>query len=670
MGSGQTIIQYGNTPSTAVKLYRCLTRSFEQVPVYDESGTDLMYWKFTVSVTGFLHGHPQTSFYGLVGSPWPTSTHQPLRASTITSAATQHVGMRYMLAPRQSFVMTMGATTGPTSGVSAPSGGTVLLQANPVETTPSLLSGLTNYDVNNGPRCTSFVVTHMVTDEVYRVDATFEICKVECDENGAALGNTRGVLSHRWSVSDSLETNLRTTRTYSGRLRVASANINATSFRHMCVPPLQPGFRRDAMSFRVTESALELDYTITDNEVMAAAPYPARRWSIEHTVQSNNAKMGDSSISVMLEGDRNCNKGDLIEIAIYTISAKMFGKRPEALIPGEPTAILTSLSFTDHIGDVNRITAHATTKSTLDATLGWRAAIRGRNPTPTDPATGNPDALGRPLLATDFYQMQLTLGVYGGSNDPDVAGIANYDPNLSYGARVSDEPEYKGPARLAAIFACRLQSPCNDLHKIVESGQAEGTDANESPEILPRTTITAVSVPELDVDSETLYTDEHVTNPYTFFQMETIYDRNPMRVAMPIAASSSSGGGAIPDGTRVIQLAPHQLRRKVRIHAERVGKEPEFPDAENFPGFIASGDNPTQTLLKSRLMPGTVEYLPDGQKLYRATMEATFAMSKQPAADTPLPVGRDIWTLPESGSDGYVKTSPTLTDGDWGAVTT
>ena len=45
-----TSLEYGG-----IEIVNCLTKQFDQDPVYDESGTDILYHKITITVIGYVH---------------------------------------------------------------------------------------------------------------------------------------------------------------------------------------------------------------------------------------------------------------------------------------------------------------------------------------------------------------------------------------------------------------------------------------------------------------------------------------------------------------------------------------------------------------------------------------------------------------------------------------
>ena len=218
MSNGQTIVRYGDS-STGVTLYRCLTRRIEQRPVMDTSNASVKCWKFVVQVTGYLHGWPTACSYLTVGG-----------FAAPSDASTLHKAARWRLGPRQKFEMKVGCTgTDFTTGQR-------LLFAKPMTTvtTPNDLtsSGLTDFDVEDGPRCLQFDVVHVSADNIYKVEAVFEISKLQCNDDDEAPDNTNGVLSHRWACVDSIDANLRTVRTYHGMLEIATSQFSPHWFRH------------------------------------------------------------------------------------------------------------------------------------------------------------------------------------------------------------------------------------------------------------------------------------------------------------------------------------------------------------------------------------------------------------------------------------------------------
>ena len=668
MASVGTYIQYGN-----VKLYRVITREVRQEPVFDDSRTDLLYHKTTIRVSGYLHGHTDWSY--LMSEP----------VTSVGGATAAHKLMRYQLPPRLPFIMAVGAVE--SGGVMQPARTAgnqpiVLMEAYPFparisvpqavkndDGTTTEVPGninLKNLDVANGPRCLEFVVSHITGNELFHVEATFEICKVECTPDGSVPYNSYGVLSNRWSVSDVLDANMRTIRTYQGTMVLASAKIHAHQLRWLISPPLQPLFRRERMEFVWETDGLKLHWTVTDQEIACAAPFPARKWSVTHTIRTHRAMIGASSIQIAVEGDSDVNKADLIEICHWVISAKMFRKTPPEVAkdPKEVFGanqtpvdyIVDRVEFTDHIGDVNAISATAEVRSLLTAKDGLAMAFQN---------------FGQPIVAA---QLPPPLQKNVGNNFPYNAGTGKpYDIARSWGGYAGQIPEVEGPASIVGIVACFFQTPCNDHHFATHEYEVltKNYEREDSVDLVPYTA-TVVSNLQLSTDTNaTPYTANHMMYPYTFWQVDNVYKTHAMRAQMPIAKVPATGTVAKFAATSsVVRIAGGQTRRIIRISAERAGDWPELPDAETlaalpwpYPESIDReiGWSPLiQYYLRSALKPGRSVTTATGQVIFRASMEIVLALSRPPTPKEKLALGNEKWT-----NKGPQTTTTTLTNSDW-----
>ena len=109
MAAGQTVLTYGSMVIT-----NCLTQpgGFAQEPIFDESDTDMMYYRFIVRVTGYVHGLPSIVTVGVLPN------------YGANSAALSHRAVRYTIAPRKPFLMQMGCDQNLLNGQT-------ILQCNP-----------------------------------------------------------------------------------------------------------------------------------------------------------------------------------------------------------------------------------------------------------------------------------------------------------------------------------------------------------------------------------------------------------------------------------------------------------------------------------------------------------------------------------------------------------
>ena len=360
MGTGQTVCNYGT-----LSLVRCVISHFDQKPRFDRSDTDMECWEYTIGVTGYLRGDLQTT-----DDAGPKQVINDSEAENVLGqgAAVNYEQLRWRLYPRQTFVLATGCASDDVN-----SGGIVLIAdaANAgFVTTPTALenstSGLSNIDVNDGPRCTRFMIEHVGADNVWKVNAMFRVCLTQCEDDGTT-GNKTGILSHRWSSIDALDRNLRVRRSYRGLLVLATAQFSPHWFRSLVVPRLQPGFRRESMTFAANENGKALQYEIVDQAVDTAAPSPARFWSGEHTeVMLREDTKSAGMMTLRLEADSTVAKVDLLTLGLYCITAKLLGVQPGANQTAQ--ADLSEIAITEYIGDVNAITISAKSSRIIGTT--------------------------------------------------------------------------------------------------------------------------------------------------------------------------------------------------------------------------------------------------------------------------------------------------------------
>lgn len=613
MAAGQTCIQYGS-----LILTNCRTLAFEQEMVFDESDSDLLYFKTRIRVVGFLHGRSVNT--GASPGSSSSSYWNPSTAIFPTpgdgSAGHHHYSIRYLFAPRQNFEMRLGASFNTTNGQM--SGGVPVLTAMAFQSS-SDWSEATNKDLNNGPKARVFDVTQIAGDTSLRVEVEFEICKLECNANGGC-SNTCGVLSNRWSCVDDIDQNFYTTRTFRGKLRTVSSRINANSFRDYVVPPLQPGMRRQAMEFVVSADGLNLEYTIVDREVAFAPPAPATTWKMTHTESiTREGELGFySEVNITLGGDRTCDAKKLISIAAAIAEAKIL----QALNP--KACFLQSISITHETSDdTNLIHLHAKGRRTekASAVLGVAAA-----------------RLGRPIEQVDLKNT-----------------VANYNRDFSRGARTGEQLEVAGPISLVGAFASYLQQPCSTQHKIFEGNPS---DTPTAPSTSEPASLSGTVVSEIPSDDSLgSYSDATVSAMYTFWQMESTYRTVGIKTHLPIARAMSLGGTPLDGPTSVTaNLAPAMVQRVIRVTAERVGEEPAIINPSE--SFVENGV--TYSLLSVSNVGGTPTITADNKRLHRAAAELVYALDRQPAIGVALRYGSNPW---EQSSGIYTKVLQQVEEG-------
>jgi hypothetical protein len=636
MADGQTILKYGD-----ITIYRGEITEFDQRPEFDQSGTDLKCWVFSIGIVGYLHGLPSSGAcvrHDVAGGA--------IRDGSATDAEKQ---VRWRLIPRQKFQLAVGCTSNITDGqtllfaIPFYEGGSITTPTQLVntrvdaQTGSGSVTGLSQFDVANGPKCTDFRIVHVAADNLFKVEARFEVHLVLCDDNSYANGNKQGILSHRWSCADTLDHNLRATRTYRGQLEIATAVFSPHWFRAVVVPPLNNGFRRNHMSFVATEDGRHLQYTVTDQEIAISAPPPARRWAVTHSessVPEGESFVGMSTCSVTLEGDSNVDKMQLIELGVAVVQQKLFG-----VILGQPLGnqgiLLGDITIVDHTGDVNMVQVSATAKTKLK-TVGTGVVPRL-------------DGFSKILKAVDLPGF-----------------CSSYDPRTSKGGRSGETPEFNGPAPLVGIWRCYLQSPCSDVHQVNNRTNQADPDQNiaagssqAADDDLDAVVVTSPSY--LAPTSPSIYSASQAANSYTVYQCEGMYVTKTQRAAMPVAKAVYSGSGVdTSDATAIVQLTRPQSRYVLRIHGERTNAWPQMPDGESVGSSYSTGSqyatnnggrisDVVMKLLQSKLMGGTTSKAASGQDVYRARSEFVFALNRAPTPTEVLKFGHNLWSTDNAG---------------------
>lgn len=673
--TGQTIIGYGG-----ITIYRCDATTIEQTAVRDPSGTDLKNWKFVVRGIGYIHKWPSTA---LVKGP---SIEADSGKSTVGAA---EVGkqVRFQLAPRQTFWLFFGCTSNTIS-----SGHKYLLvePLNSAVSTPTDLAareadtgltGLTGLDVDDGPRCLQFDIVHPAGNNIWKVSYAFEVNVVLCDANDNST-NVTGVLSHRWSSTDEIDVNRCTHRHYAGTLELASAQFSPHWFRYLAVPPIQQGFRREAMSFQATPDNKKLQYSFTDTQVAYSAPPPATTWQIQHDeiISDNAGYKSSSSCMVTLSGTPDCDKSQLITLGIWIITAKLIGIKPGEVQLNRQCR-MRDFHIVDWTGDVNRVQVSAT----CDRIMAVQAGNGGQQ------NKGN-NANGAMVLPnTGGFQHEISAADFGPTQDNTIKGLpyaAGYNKTRSYGGYQFDRGLYQGVVSLTTIFNSVLQDSCaigNPLAGTANAGSITGaasigsnmlmTDLNGIPDPnrldAPGYTVTVVGTIGDPGSPSTFYSLAGKEQPYTYYQCETKLEKNTMRVPLPIAKPVVKND--YTPSTAIIQLAPTQAKMTLRIQAERMNANPELPDPEsvgaampyaNLPQFATLGANPISMLcLWSALLPRTAEPTVNGGNMFYAGFEAIYALTRAPGPQDVFKIGHSKWGW-DNNLQGTVSDT-TLTNSPW-----
>lgn len=586
----QTWIRYGD-----VILKNVLVRSWAQESVFDESGTDQRCQKHVISVeaycvrTGATATPPITQASEVIGM-FLDSNQDYAPDSNKSAPMNQHNIRAQLLKPRQRFIFTLGMAADGT-------GGDVMFN---VAAQPRSGTNLDGYDVKNGPKPLRCVISNIAGNESMRVRWDIEVNVAECSD-GLNPGNTSGILSNRWSMTDDIDRNFSTTRTIQGRLITSNGNLSPHQFRGWVVPRLQQGFRREKMSFTASADGLQLDYTIIDQEVGYSAPAPATSWELRHTEAMGDGKMIRTSASVSLRGPRDVSHGSLITLAVYCLHAKTW----KGLQPNQ--YIMDDFQITDYYSD----DAHG-----IDASCAITRAVSDKGEDVVgDMVRFATDRIGRPIKDADL-----------------AAGGIGYNSNRSKGGYDNDAILTEGPLPITSAFIQYLQTPCDDTHA---TGDAEPPSKDETERDRGTTDITERVVDALPEKDETQISDSHFENPYTHYRVISKYLTDEHIVGLPIASqmpvgsssgSSSSGGTGSKRTQGFVMLAPPTSRRIIRLEAQRLGRQPQLPEFPRKYTVSVGGVESDAVRLEFTVSPVNPERQANGGMMYVVSAEATYGL--------------------------------------------
>lgn len=506
-----------------VTMHNVLTRSWEQDTEYDDSATDAILQRFRLEFEGVIH--LQTAL-------------NPTAARVYTSGVGASPSDAVQL-----FQQIRAALWEPRGLLEVTFNGKTALRCLYVATGAD-----PDADVDNGPKPRTVNLEYIASDQLFRVRFAIECAKVECIT--ATSPFPQGVLNNRWGITESMDSNFKTTRTIRGKVRISNSLAqNLHALRPMVTPTLESGFRRDNFEFAALPNGLEADYTIVDKQVAVAAPWPAT--SLRATFEESNESNINcfSQIGVRLEGPPNADKRLMMARAVQIAEARLgdfaaFGN------VNDMTTMIESIAFAEEIGEDNAIEFRARLRRVV-AGDGASAFI------------GN--------LPAGTFGQKLVL--------PPIP--TNYDPGASvvpasWGYNPADpQNASRNPAAVLFALACYLQSPCNPIHGMLQGsslvqGSIPAQSGAPSQVVASSTQVASLAkwkpVSRLSADAQ--------ANLYFSAKSVSVYEHAPRRVALPIAGDVSQLSAP---ATAFVSLGRGQVVRKITVDGERIGGPPKMP---------------------------------------------------------------------------------------------
>ena len=620
----KTVVKYNG-----VELHNVHTLGWDQELVFDASGTDLLYSKFSLRFSGIVHAQnvgtatlDAPAWIALEGGNAPGNAAETFAA--VRSRLSQ---------PRGHLKVYFGDDL--VVDCASPTGDTAML--------PSQDAGAhTGADLDNGPKPRKVSLTNIAGDQVFRLEFSIDCAVVECPNvSPGKEPSLRSVINNRWSVNESIDGNFFTTRTIRGRLRLGVAVKNSHAFKSVVVPGLEAGFRRDKIDFTVAENGLDCEYSVVDKQVHQAAPWPATRMRLEYTELSNDGVNGYGEVSVQLDGSPEADSRLMFAQAITIVDDKLdlkIGQQNDEDEGMNVGYIVENCSIMERTGEENSVAVQMRIRHVLPkdadkvqhlANIYTEKFGRKIKPLPIGPDSGN-------------YSVT-------GSREPALWGYEPWNANAP-----------RAPASILFALSCYLQSPCDSRHAIYggELSTEEPEETTEEPEYVPDVTSSTADLPPYEKDR---YSEETKESLYTYVRMDSRYMTVKCRTQMPVAGQStdsaesdSSAGSPDPSTsspddyetpsdpvpsnvhTCVFELARPQGRREIRVDFERAGKWPEIPEPMD---EYTDGDL-KGTLLRywDRALPPTLA-ADKVQRLYRIEAYYLYALNRPPKKDEATRIG-------------------------------
>ena len=456
------------------------TRMIGRDAVYDQSGSDLLYirWSFDVDA---VYNPAATSYIDNGGGPVATPGTMP--------AATDKATLEKLLGePRKPLVYT--------------NGGVMMLQSPPPATT---------VDAYNGPKPTFCHVRQIYGSKTFLISYRIETYVSSCESPEDRSFDP--VLSNRYEVHHDIDDQRMTTIQTNGvaQFRMDALSLsptgNADHFRSKCLPPIPIGFQRKRIRATVNAVGNLLVWSCIDQEMFYSLGNP-NKYGVEHFEaifghQSNPVDIGGTqsifdmeSLDVHVVGSKNSSKDNLLEFAL-TMAIERLGLKANPVT--DQDALIRSVSIQEQIH--NRI-------------------VDFRITTQVPPAKNGIVGLG----AVNGIRLGVDL----------LRSLANNGQNPQMPNDNNSRGSYVGEA-----FAAALQVACSAIEPVKsEPGQVKGNSYTPMQTYDPPYVETSV-VPDL-AKQITKYSQETTNNGlYTEYRVQARWKNDQGVRMMPVAGRRS-----------------------------------------------------------------------------------------------------------------------------------
>ena len=603
-----------------VTLTRVETKKWQEDVQYDESGMNMLGSRVEMTFEGTI---TESSLEGYAESPHSEDAAIPPNVPVGVGKKIQYA-LRALEMPRANLIVYDDIQDAePIFAAYAENG---LTENSPIQ-------NQLNMDVAGGPKPISVRIVYIVNGYA-RVEITFVVNKIRCLEGETTGGNSNNlnprngfVISNRCWTDETIDVNFYTTKKFTGRLRVSSANQSVLFYRQMFYPPLERGFYRESVNFSESEDGLTLNYTVTDKQRRNAAPYPATK--VEGEVQYHSINSGTTFVAarVSMIGAPFAPKQALVARALEFIRIKIDSFTKDIF----QTGTIQDFVVSENVGDPPAITVSL--KMLTNAREKSSPQQEGK--TLFDTYIANLNQIGSEVEFNDWYingsEEPIAYKRYK-SQTPDPYGYQVYSVYDSETSAASEDSEKSPESPFLGYIKCLATVPCAMRPPVYAKSVSVESDFEQE-----EVTVVQRDTPNTGYGTEpTGVAQDAIKFPWTFYKSHIIYDTDNMVTALPSAINPLNNGGGNPV---IVRLAGALPKARVVIEAERANAIPSFPDPYNDEVISAVSDqgnpnNITFTPVRSRIQHsepkrGTV----NNDVVYVSSCEIEYVLSRKIGTD-------------------------------------
>ena len=491
-----------------VTLTRVETKKWQEDVQYDESGMNMLGSRVEMTFEGTI---TESSLEGYAASPHSEDAAIPPNVPVGVGKKIQYA-LRALEMPRANLIVYDDIQDAePIFAAYAENG---LTENSPIQ-------NQLNMDVAGGPKPISVRIVYIVNGYA-RVEITFVVNKIRCLEGETTGGNSNNlnprngfVISNRCWTDETIDKNFYTTKKFTGRLRVSSANQSVLFYRQMFYPPLERGFYRESVNFSESEDGLTLNYTVTDKQRRNAAPYPATK--VEGEVQYHSINSGTTFVAARgsMIGAPFAPKQALVARALEFIRIKIDSFTKDIF----QTGTIQDFVVSENVGDPPAITVSL--KMLTNAREKSSPQQEGK--TLFDTYIANLNQIGSEVEFNDWYingsEEPVAYKRYE-SQKPDPYGYQVYSVYDSETSAASEDSEKSPESPFLGYIKCLATVPCAMRPPVYAKSVSVESDFEQE-----EVTVVQRDTPNTGYGMEpTGVAQDAIKFPWTFYKSHIIYD--------------------------------------------------------------------------------------------------------------------------------------------------